>query len=70
MKQDELPPEISVEIVSETPLLLTLTKSCLMLFKDLWTAYGEEEQEVTEDVDSMAPEAMEAVFVIKNEVWW
>ncbi|XP_064396100.1 intermembrane lipid transfer protein VPS13C-like isoform X3 [Halichondria panicea] len=67
-KQDELPPEISVEIMSETPLLLTLTKSCLMLFKDLWIAYGEVEQEVTEDVDSMAPEAMEAVFVIKNEL--
>ena len=68
-KQDDLPPDMSVEIVSEAPLQLTLTKSCLRLFKDLVTVYTEEELiEAVEETDSPPPETMEAAFVIKNQV--
>ncbi len=62
---------MTVEIISELPLLLTVTKSSLTLFKDLWTAYtqeGEPDEGAVEEADAPAPETLEAVFTIKNEV--
>ena len=68
-KQDYVPPEIAVEVVSESPLNLTVTKTSLGLFKDLWTTYQEEGVlEGVEETDSCIPETLEAAFLLKNEV--
>jgi len=71
-KQDDLPPDLSVEITSETPLRLTLTKSCLRLFKDLQSVYTEDKQEAQQEVEetdsALIPESQDAVFIVRNQV--
>ncbi len=72
-KQDELPPEMFLAIESQLPLLLTVTKSSLKLFTDLLTAYTKKEgpdETRGDEVDCpINPETLEAVFIIKNEVY-